>query len=630
MPALIEESSGSLELPAEVGGIELDSAAAARSKARRLHRLNTVTVPVLRFIGFGALSAGIYLYLRFFDHQADAGRVALTFAGWALIYCLIVALLLRTFYQRLPGVKLAVVFLALDVVVQTVAIYLTGGENSWLVALLLLRMADQATSGERRALFFAHWNVLCFLGLIVYLNLGEGRALDWPRELTKAGLLYAAGWWISMSARGGDLRRRQVSAAIDATRRLIRRLKAQTLRLDEAKALAEAASETKSQFLANMSHELRTPISGVVGIAELLSQKDLPTEERRLVTLLLTNAGALLRIVDDILDFAKIEAGRLSVDMKPCRLTRVLEDVLQLVDHQVREQRVKLRHTVPADLPPVIADPARLRQVLLNLVTNAVKFSPRGSVEVRLSELSRDGDRLRIRLEVEDDGIGISEADQGALFEPFTQADASSSRRYGGTGLGLAIARDLLDLMGGTIGVRSRLGEGSVFWIELPLRLSAKSVTRAEGSAAPNRAERPSVSADAPPATTGARVLLVEDNPVASAVAAGILRHLGAAVEIATDGREAVAAFTRHSFDLILMDCQMPEMDGFQATREIRRLEGESGAHRTTIVALTAHALAEDQRRCLAAGMDDHLAKPARRETLASVLAACTAAGETQ
>ncbi len=610
--SLLEESSEQLKLPAELRGIELDANRAARDKARRLHRLNTVTIPALRFVGFATLSAGIYGYLRFFEHSPDALSVTLTYAALTAAYCVLAAVVLRTYYRRTGDrVDLAVVFLALDVVLHAIAIYMTGGEDSWLVALLLLRVADQATTGQKRALFFAHFNVLCFLGLTVYLGFGEGRPLDWPRELTKAGLLYGAGWWIAVSAAGGDRRRRQVSAAIDATRRLILGLKRQARRLDDAKALAEAANEAKSQFLANMSHELRTPLSGVIGIAELLADEDLAEDQSGLVAQLVTSAGSLLRIVDDILDFARIEAGKLSVEMKPCHLTEVADDVVGLLEHRAREQGVDLRQTIPAHLPLVATDPARLRQILLNLLGNAIKFSPQGSVELRLSELQRDDERLRLRFEVEDNGIGISEQDQARLFEPFTQADFSASRRYGGTGLGLAIVKSLVELMDGSIGVESRPGEGSIFAFELPMRLVAEQEVKV-----PAVDQRARFSDE-----KQLRVLLVEDNPVSSVVAEGILRYLGAAVDTAANGHEAVIKASQQTFDLILMDCQMPEMDGFEATREIRRLERQSGIGHTAIVALTAHALAEDRERCLAVGMDDHLAKPVRREALANVLA---------
>ena len=458
------------ELPTEVAGIDLDPRRAAENKAERLYSLNTVTIPALRFLGFAALSVAVFLYLRFFVQAPEAQRIALLYAGGALTYCLVVAVALRAFYRRWAGERLAVTFLALDVVVQIIAIYLTGGDESWLAAVLLLRMADQATSGQRRALFFTHWNVLCFLALIAYLAGVEGRDVDWPWELTKAALLYAAGWWITVSARGGDRRRRQVSAAIGATRQMILQLEAQARRLDEAKVHAEAANEAKSQFLANMSHELRTPLNAVIGIADLLAADELSSQQHEFVILLQTSADSLLRLVDDILDFSRIEAGQLSLEEESCHLPTVVEEVLRLLAQRAEAQGIELRFTSPVNLPPVTTDRGRLRQVLLNLVGNAVKFTPRGWVEVRLLALEHERESSGVRIEVVDSGIGIEEAQQQRLFDPFTQADGTSSRRYGGTGLGLAIVRRLVDLLGGEVGLTSQPGAGSTFWVELPLR----------------------------------------------------------------------------------------------------------------------------------------------------------------
>ena len=453
---------------AVVSSVELDPEKAAQRKSARIEHLNTVTIPALRFVGFAGLSLAIYGYLRFFEHRADAAQVAFKYAGVALVYCLAVALFLRKFYRPLPGAKLAVAFLALDMVLQTVAVYVTGGEKSWLVALLLLRVADQATTGQRRALLFAHWGVLCFLGLTAYLDFAEGRPIDWPRELTKAGLLYGAGMWIAVSARTADRRRRQVSEAINAARGMILELETLARRLREARIHAEAANLAKGQFLANVSHELRTPLVAVIGIADLLSQEDLTADHHELVVLLQTSANSLLRLVDDVLDFSKIETGKLEINAQPCRLEDVVADAVLLLRPKASDKKVELRHSVQGDLPPAITDPARLRQVLLNLLGNAVKFTPRGWVEVRVAALEGEA-RNRVRFEVEDTGIGITEEQKHNLFEPFTQADASSTRSYGGTGLGLSLSKRLVDLLGGSIGVESRPGEGATFWFEIPL-----------------------------------------------------------------------------------------------------------------------------------------------------------------
>ncbi len=465
---LTETMVTELGLPAELQGLELNSELAAERKRRRLRRLNTVTIPMLRFVGFSCLSSVIYLYLRFFVLHPAADRIALGYAAGSLLYCLISMLVLRTAPRRFVG-GLSLLFLTLDVLLHVAAIYITGGEESWLAALLLLRVADQATSGQRRALFFAHFNAACFLVLIAFLAWGEDRNIEWAREGTKVVMLYGAGWWIAISARGGDLRRRRVSTAIDATRHMVRELQSQARHLDEAKARAELASTAKSQFLANMSHELRTPLGAVVGIAELLAKETMTASQREYVGLLQTSADSVLSLIDDILDFSKIEANKLTIQPEWVAIEAEIMAVIQLLEHRTRERRLKLGFDAP-ELPLVWLDPARFRQILFNLVGNAIKFTHEGSIEVRVTVPFRNEDGTRLRVEVVDSGIGISPTDQQHLFEPFTQADASLTRRYGGTGLGLAITQRLVELMGGAIGVNSRLGEGSTFWFELTCR----------------------------------------------------------------------------------------------------------------------------------------------------------------
>jgi len=464
--------AGKIELAVGIRGVALDPEEATHRKEARIERLNTVTIAALRFVGFAGLSLAVYAYLRFFVHRADAAQVALTYAAVASIYCLAVALFLRVFYRILPGAKVATAFLALDMVLQTVAIYLTGGEESWLVALLLLRVADQATSGQRRVLLFAHWGALCLLGLTTYLDVVEGRSIDWTRELTKTGLIYGASLWIAVSASPADRRRRQISAAMGATRDMILELETAAHRLEEAKIQAEAANLAKGQFLANVSHELRTPLVAVIGISDLLAQEELSADNRELVQLLQTSADALLRLVNELLDFSKIEAGKLMIDAQPCRLENVVADAARLLGPRAHDKGLELRCRVPTDLPPATTDPARLRQVLLNLMGNAVKFTPQGSVEVRVSDLESEEGENRFRFEVEDTGIGITEEQKHELFEPFTQADASSTRAHGGTGLGLSISKRLVSLLGGgAISVKSRPGKGTTFWFEIPHHL---------------------------------------------------------------------------------------------------------------------------------------------------------------
>ncbi|MEY2932194.1 MAG: hypothetical protein RL033_2943 [Pseudomonadota bacterium] len=376
----------------------------------------------------------------------------------------------------------------------------------------------------------------------------------------------------------------------------------------EAKQAAESASRMKSQFLANMSHEVRTPLNGVVGAADLLRQTPLSATQASYVATLLDATQRLRMIVDDILDFSKIEAGKLTLESVDFDLKSMLEGSVELFRHAARQQGTELILQLPVQpLPRVVGDPHRLRQVIDNLLSNATKFTTDGEVCVSLQVVEDAASALRARIEVRDTGLGISAEAQSTVFLPFTQADTSTTRRFGGTGLGLPISRQLTQLMGGSLTLQSQLGSGSTFRVEVALVKS--------GSSARRPAQRPSLPAPAPGA--GWRVLVAEDNVINQTIVVAMLEGLGCHVELAKNGRAAVERWHAGGHDAILMDCQMPEMSGFEATLEIRRLEGE---RHIPIIAMTAQAYPEDRERCLLSGMDDYLAKPVTRKALRATL----------